>query len=782
MTATLEDNAILAKSLAQGNAVSLLTHSRDVLRAARAMFGEPGRSTRLAQEWLSFFGLPIDAFESFWRNLAIAAILHDVGKANDGYQLAVRKAGEQVMRHEHLSALLLWMDPLQEWLRNQERWRVDAEIVASAIVSHHLKVNDRTFAQWLNESERVSVRVLTNASDLQATLELSIALGADPPPSLRGIPVGWNRNSIVASKGRFERAMYQFSRALRRDEGRLRHLLAVKAALIAVDSAGSAIRRTGQDLEGWLAAAFDRPPLTAEDIERAVIAPRVRELAAQGRWFGFHDFQLAIADLGSRALLLSGCGSGKTLAAWKWIAAQLQARPRSRVIFLYPTRGTATEGFRDYVSWAGPELAALLHGTAQYDLEGMFRNPDDARFGHDYTERERMFALGYWHRRIFSATVDSFLAIMSNHYAAICMAPLLADSVIVFDEVHSFDSRMFRALERYLTFFKGPVLSMTASLPADRISALHQTCGLALSPREPEEFPDLRHQAQAPRYRLRFITESQAGEVAETAARRQQKVLWVVNTVARCQAAVRWLTDRLGDASILCYHSRFRLRDRRSRHEDVISRFRTESSGPLVLVSTQVCEMSLDLDADVLITEAAGVPALIQRMGRCCRTPLPIAGRLGEVCIYDPPDSRPYEPSEIKAGVAFAQGLAKKDWVTHADLAEYLARLEVSDPFATGGFTGFLDSGWYAMAQDDTFRDADDRTIDCVLDTDLIAYLRARAARADESAGFIVPVPRRRFLQSDPRLGPHLKLAPATCYDPKLGFLDAEVQPHAGND
>ncbi len=34
------------------------------------------------------------------------------------------------------------------------------------------------------------------------------------------------------------------------------------------------------------------------------------------------------------------------MAAWKWIERQATIRPVKRVVFLYPTRATATEGYR----------------------------------------------------------------------------------------------------------------------------------------------------------------------------------------------------------------------------------------------------------------------------------------------------------------------------------------------------------------------------------------------------------------------------------------------------
>lgn len=775
------ERRILAKSSANGRDITLGDHTRDVLGAISALFGRPNDPTHLARSWLRLFRLPLDAFDAFLCNLWVAGAFHDSGKANAGFQAAILRRGQQLIRHEHLSALLLWQEPLYSWLQGQAHRGLDAEVVASAVASHHLKTNPEEFARWLTESEHPAVHLCLDSADIGTIGALAAQGLGVAPVGLGTTAVTWDRATVAELRDYFCTSMHRFDRLVRRDEARNRLLLAVKAALIAADSAGSATPRLGQSLEDWLDAAFTGELLTGADVERAIIAPRVEELRRRGRWQGFKDFQLAAGQLGPRALLLSGCGTGKTLAAWKWIGAQLDRYELSRVIFLYPTRGTATEGFRDYASWAGPEVAALVHGTSQYDLQGMFDNPADPRTGQDYTTQERLFALAYWHRRIFSATVDSFLAFMSHRYASLCLLPLVADSVIVVDEVHSFDNHMFRALERFLNFFDVPVLCMTASLPPDRLRVLRDACRLETFPRSPDQFADLNHQAGLPRYNVRWISQGETLDVARLAFQAQHKVLWVVNTVARCQAIVRDLEHQLGAEGmrlgneLRCYHSRYRLKDRRQRHREAVDAFRSDQPRPIILVSTQVCEMSLDLDADVLITEVADVSALIQRMGRCCREGVPAEGRIGEVFIYPPSSPLPYSGDDVLDGEAFARAFAAHDLVSQADLTDYLAEVPTRERFATGGFTGFLDSGWYAMGRDDTFRETDDYAVDAILDADLTAYLRARRSANGQADAFIVPVP-RRYASPNPRLGPFLREAPTAQYDPYLGFVALEGQ------
>src|SRR5207248_3051640 len=115
----------------------------------------------------------------------------------------------------------------------------------------------------------------------------------------------------------------------------------------------------------WIEETFDETPSRLCDrdfIQTQIIDQRVADVKKK-KPFEWNTFQEHCEALRDRALLLAPCGSGKTLAAWRWIVSRLK-EPVKRVIFLYPTRATAKEGFRDYVSWAPDADAGLVHGTA----------------------------------------------------------------------------------------------------------------------------------------------------------------------------------------------------------------------------------------------------------------------------------------------------------------------------------------------------------------------------------------------------------------------------------
>ena len=90
---------------------------------------------------------------------------------------------------------------------------------------------------------------------------------------------------------------------------------------------------------------------------------------------------------------------------------------------------------------------------------------------------------------------------MQYAYRSVCLMPVLADSVVVVDEVHSFDRSLFSSLKRFLREFDIPVLCMTASLPAQRQRDLVD-CGLKVFPDDLREFADLQNIALLPRYKV----------------------------------------------------------------------------------------------------------------------------------------------------------------------------------------------------------------------------------------------------------------------------------------
>lgn len=125
--------------------------------------------------------------------------------------------------------------------------------------------------------------------------------------------------------------------------------------------------------------------------------------------------------------------------------------------------------------------------------------------------------------------------------------------------------------------------------------------------------------------------------------------LAVMNTVDAARKVYAALPPCGADATLI--HSRFRGRERTA----LAARIATDpSSGGHIVVATQVVEAGLDLNAALLVTEAAPWPSVVQRAGRCNRT-----GRVPDARLLwvPPPKHHPYEEADVAASAAALQSL-----------------------------------------------------------------------------------------------------------------------------
>lgn len=93
----------------------------------------------------------------------------------------------------------------------------------------------------------------------------------------------------------------------------------------------------------------------------------------------------------------------------------------------------------------------------------------------------------------------------------------------------------------------------------------------------------------------------------------KKRALIIVNTVSKAQKLYTYLKrNKLnGPRNIVLIHGDFAYKDRAEKENQI--------SNADILISTQVAEVSLDVSFDLLITEIAPIPSLVQRFGRVNR-------------------------------------------------------------------------------------------------------------------------------------------------------------------
>lgn len=768
---------LLAKSVRQEREpVTLQSHLEDTEKSAREIFN---LDKRWGKNWCRFFKIYDRAEqEKFLLDLRIAALFHDIGKANEDFQKAVLQKGfyQQTIRHEHLSALILHLPEVRGWL--SENKDLDLEVITAAVLSHHIKASDNEQSEylWMQPKGKPFLQLFDYHDELNETFD-RIREIAKLSNNLRLEKKKWSIESpwIGAQSEGFDTAV-RFRRSVKpnKDEGRLNLLLAVKAGLIIADAVASGLVREGKHIENWIHEKAHTETIKKNEVSTTIIDKRAA-IIFKDEPVKWNDFQLKSATLGKRALLLAACGSGKTIAAWKWAEAQSQTHDIGKVIFLYPTRGTATEGFKDYVGFAPEAEASLLHGSAKYELEGIAENPNDATKDKNYETNARLFALGFWGKRYFSATVDQFLSFLEHSYSSLCLLPVLADSAVIIDEVHSFDKRMFETLICFLKHFDIPVLCMTATLPQSRIENLmREVEGLRVFPtkEEQDELKDLEKAEKHPRYNLEIVAnEDEALKIAAEEFSKGNRVLWVVNTVRRCQNVAKRF-EKQTNTRPLVYHSRFRLKDRKDRHEKTVAAFK-QTAEAKIAITTQVCEMSLDLDADVLITEIAPIPSLVQRFGRSNRHLTRGEDFRSRLVAYMPENDKPYNQKEdLEPALVFLKDLPEEG-ISQRCLAEKLEEHAKKERQIEGDFAPFLSSGYYAVPG--SFREIDDFTNPCIL-SDEKNFEAVKKCLTDKKPidAYVISVPKQFVLKDfeKPKEFPkYLNIADARFYDEDFGFM-----------
>lgn len=592
------------------------------------------------------------------------AFLHDLGKANHQFQRMIHAGSRQrqALRHEWISAWLpLQFEDMDQWIFAGWEELVRWSALFSAL-GHHLKVEEGSSIANRSGSGDDKIILLFDHPDFQSCLLVARnSIGLSNPPKQQRLeidllnrPLGKLRSWLVDAQGWYERA----------DPYMRRFVALVKAMVIAADVAGSAVPKQGDDPVRWTREVLRRV-CTECDLNGIVQT----KLAAHRP----RDFQNEMAQSESQVTFVkAGCGSGKTVGAYLWAARYAAGR---KLFVCYPTTGTATEGFRDYVIPSEMDRqSALLHGRSEVDLEDLLETQEN-----DVFERvTRMGALAAWDVPLVICTTDQVLGLVQNNRRALFAFPSIGNGAFVFDEIHQYDDRLFGALLRFLDTFRGaPTLLMTASLPESRLRAIETVLTRRGTKLRIIEGPtDLE---QLERYELKGPFDEPPWETVETALTQKGKVLWVANTVDR---AVRFAQEaiRRGVQTVLPYHSRYRYGDRVKKHGEVVNAFKDDAVGPVLAVTTQVCEVSLDLSADLLVSDMAPVPAIIQRLGRLNRRVTPERPRKPCMAIVlEVGKPLPYEQKDLDTAGQWLKSLIGRP-VSQRALSDAFERLAQSVP------------------------------------------------------------------------------------------------------
>lgn len=750
----MDPNRLWAKS---NPAVGLLDHLKDVRDAGEAAVGAIGPDLAAAVPGMT---------DGLSRLLEVACWVHDLLKASTAFQRMVTGTGpvKQPIRHEALAAVLLATNgPLQGWLEATVPGAADRWAVVWAIAGHHLQMTDparNPAVPLVRDADEPRFTAVLGASDVRTALEAAAGSGVVVSP-LHDLELDTAEEDepgcLRDRAGRYVRDSAAAWKRLKRDPRVGIRVALLKGLLIAADVAGSAAPENRVSPAEWTRkalglrlAATDLDPVIRTGTKGKPPLPFQEEVGASDR---------------PVTLVAAGCGNGKTTAAYLW--AQRWAAGK-KLFFTYPTTGTATAGYAGYLADQQNLPAELVHMRAGVDLEAIRVTPkaepaDEAAV--------RIDSLRVWDRKVVVCTVDTVLGLLQCQRRGMYSLPAFLAGAVVFDEVHSYDRRLFGGLLRFLKEFTGvPALIMSASIPPGRLARLKAVLG----DRAGEVINGDATLEGHERYRLeaRGSEESCWADVEE-ALTAGKKVLWVCNTVGDAIRRAEEARTRTVVRPVV-YHSRFRYKDRVQRQKEVLAEFayhtdeerrgqRVKPEASLV-IATQVCEMSLDISADLLVTAECPLAALVQRLGRLNRyatkdDPWP--------CLIYPFQGLPY--NEDPAGVDLygdyrTSMKAARDAVTdlagkpcsQRDLANRLKLLEDAEEPET--YSALFDDGWVTESM--PVRDGD-QSVTVILARDVEGEIPKKLGTdrkkwtAGRLAPWTIPMNYRRGTVFDGSAGPY---------------------------
>ena len=369
--------------------------------------------------------------------------------------------------------------------------------------------------------------------------------------------------------------------------------------------------------------------------------------------FGFpaNDMQeatLATINAPGVYVLEAPMGMGKTEAALGAAYHLLESGQANGLYFALPTQATSNRmhlRLDSFLEKIAPEagIGRLIHGNSWLMRDDLDFRPaasgprqpggEDAISGRDWfmsAKRAMLAPFGV-------GTVDQALlgVIAAKHFFVRHFA--LAGKVVIIDEVHSYDvytGTLVKKLIATLEALGCTVIILSATLTvksraeiipeiAVEDQPVLQAYPLLAGRREFVVFSPAAVSTPTSRtVTVTFVSSAQAAAEAVLVAEKGGAVLWIVDTVDAAQQQYRHFQETVGDNfPVGLLHSRFPFHRREALEAEWMERFGKEGSTRCgsILVSTQIVEQSVDLDADLMVSELAPTDMLLQRLGRLWR-------------------------------------------------------------------------------------------------------------------------------------------------------------------
>jgi len=334
--------------------------------------------------------------------------------------------------------------------------------------------------------------------------------------------------------------------------------------------------------------------------------------------------------------LFAPCGRGKTEAALLWALEICKKLNKNKIIFAMPTQTTSNALMDRFIKkiekagLSGRDMVGLYHGKAFLKLKEELRKEKgeetDKLDEDDIEIKSDKFKGNIFFKPITVTTIDHLiLSFVHGFRQADFACGNLQNAVIIFDEIHYYELQTLKHLTDLFIILQKmeiPHLLMSGTLPEFiKHHVAHSSCesyslikdaeGLSLTPFKVETFGyPLLLEGRGNTQVIQEIQDNYSKDLNQ---------FIILNTVRRAQQFYNALSEKIEKDSIYLIHSQFTYSDRAAKEAELIELLREKKKRPLIVVSTQVIEISLDISCDIMYTELAPIDSLGQRAGRLHR-------------------------------------------------------------------------------------------------------------------------------------------------------------------
>lgn len=356
-------------------------------------------------------------------------------------------------------------------------------------------------------------------------------------------------------------------------------------------------------------------------------------------------------------IIRAGCGEGKTLAAMLFGLEAIREGKARRLIVTLPTQFTSNNMYKDFLDkyHLPKEWLGIYHGEVASFLKSIDKQEKEIQKEEDEEEwlKEELFLNELYQKPVTISTVDhlvlGFLHASKNSDRFLSR---IMDSVIIFDELHYYEAytlKIILSVLRLLRYYQVPHLVMSATLPEVIMDEMEAGREYQVVDGKSE----ISIGEQGIIIRNPFIVKKEAeplllGEILNKSfienieQNIKLKQMVIVNQVERAKEIFWQLKEKFTQerkaVNLIVYHSSMCMEERRKveslirilfddfEDKDLTPYIKsfpdlllTEERVGTILIATQVCELSLDISADVIYSEQSPIDALGQRAGRLHR-------------------------------------------------------------------------------------------------------------------------------------------------------------------